>query len=198
MDSQDILNLQEAYLSVYGLDEAFNSKGEFIRDNPSTAPDRPSKPVYPSSPLPNRPLSAAEREENKTQEQKKKDEEKRQNRMKLAKSILSRQNESHILNYLLEEGYAETSESAYAIMENMSEDWKSAIKKTAKGTLDVAGSAARGLIGKNTTSKNPLSRALNATTRATGKTIGKSKTAKKLKRFAKYTTLGLVGGGLLA
>lgn len=30
---------------------------------------------------------------------------------------------NYIISYLIEEGYAETPESAYAIMENMSEDW---------------------------------------------------------------------------
>ena len=88
--------------------------------------------------------------------------------LNLQEAYLSVYENSYILNYLLEEGYAETPESAYIIMENMSEDWK----KEVKGALIKTG-------------------------KYVGRKIAKSTPAKKLKRFAKYTTLGVVGGALL-
>jgi hypothetical protein len=77
-------------------------------------------------------------------------------------------NSQDILTYLLDEGYASNPKSAKAIMENMSEDWKKEVKNT-----------------------------LIKTGKYVGKKIAKSTPAKKLKRFAKYTTLGLVGGAIL-
>ena len=121
--------------------------------------------------------------------------------LNLQEAYLSVYEDSYILNYLLEKGYAETPESAYIIMENMSEDWKSNIKgalkttanvagRAAAGTADVVGSTARGVVGKKTTSKNPLARASNAASRAASKSVSNSSSVKKLKRFLKYTTLG--------
>jgi hypothetical protein len=101
-----------------------------------------------------------------------------------------------IIFYLIDEGYAETPETANAIMVNMSEDWKNAIKKTVKGAGEVAGAAIGGVIGKKTSSKNPLARLANATSRTATKTISNSKAAKSAKRFVKYTALGAVGGAL--
>lgn len=118
---------------------------------------------------------------------------KSQDILNLQEAYLSVYDDSYVLNYLLEEGYAETPESAYVIMENMSEDWKSDIKSTIRGAGDVAGATARGLIaGKKTTSTNPLSRAANAASRYARKRIAKSRPAKSVKRFAKYSTLGLL------
>lgn len=73
--------------------------------------------------------------------------------------------ESEIISYLLDEGYADSPDSAYVIMENMSEVWKEDVKKTLKK------------IGKKVSNTTPV---------------------KKLKRFAKYTTLGIIGGALLS
>jgi len=83
--------------------------------------------------------------------------------LNLQEAYLSVYNDSYVLNYLLEEGYAETPESAYVIMENMSEDWKKEVKS-----------------------------ALVKTGKYVGEKIAKSTPAKKLKRFAKYSTLGLL------
>jgi hypothetical protein len=49
------------------------------------------------------------------------------------------------------------------------------------------------MVGKETTSTNPLSKVVNAV----GRHASKSKTAKNIKRFAKKATLGVVTGGLV-
>lgn len=72
--------------------------------------------------------------------------------------------ESEIISYLIDEGYADSPDSAYMIMENMSEVWKEDVKKTLKK------------MGRKISNTGPV---------------------KKLKRFAKYTTLGMIGGALL-
>jgi hypothetical protein len=105
--------------------------------------------------------------------------------------------ESEIISYLIDEGYADSPDSAYVIMENMSEDWKNVVKKTIQGAGEVVGATVNGIRGRKTPSRNPLARAANATSRVASKSIAKSNFAKRAKRFAKYTGLGMISGALL-
>jgi hypothetical protein len=157
MNSQDILNLQEAYLSVYEGKVEWDDKNRPLR---SGWRPLPKEKMYNKLVWKSRERSNPNRDELKLKKQ-----------MNKISDILmnSYTKESYeIIDYLLKEGYAETPESAYVIMENMSEDWK----KEVKGALVKTG-------------------------KYVGKKIAKSTPAKKLKRFVKYTTLGLVGGALL-
>jgi hypothetical protein len=223
MDAQDIRNLQEAYLGVYdeaykklptsrmrdqALGKVLNtrsgrnvdSKGNTInkRDRDGVITDiEQSKKMKGVKDTHSAEASQAKAAANKERGEKKKST--FGNRLMRSDRQGIRDDYQYdlydiILSHLLDEGYAKTVESAEAIMVNMSEDWKSAIKKTAKGTLDVAGSAARGMVGKETTSTNPLSKVVNAA----GRRASKSKTAKNIKRFATRTALGAVSGGLLS
>jgi hypothetical protein len=98
-------NLQEAYLGVYyNLNEApFNDKGEFIRANPR--PESSSE-TEGSTEIPKTPKMTKPKLKSKPQ----------QNNEELNLYDI-------ILDYLLDEGYADTEEAATVIMANMSEDW---------------------------------------------------------------------------
>lgn len=85
-------NFQEFLYKSYSIQEKFNSKGEFIRDNPSSSREEPSpdeKEKLKSLRITGRPnMTYAERdrvEGAKTEEQK---EQERQRRMELARKML--------------------------------------------------------------------------------------------------------------
>ena len=73
-----------------------------------------------------------------------------------------------IVNYLLDEGYADDLDSAYVILENMSEGWKT---DALKSTLKTAGKVAK----------------------YGAKKLNKSKLGKRAKKFATRTVLGAIG-----
>lgn len=124
-------NLTEAYLEIY---EAYNEKGEFIREPNSTysGENIPRPPAVRSSPEAIRARNAhrevlrrqREQEKLKTPEQ---IEAERQERMIKARAILNPQssNESYefVISYLIVEGYASNFASAEAICGSMSEAW---------------------------------------------------------------------------
>lgn len=101
MNSKEIRDLTEAYLSVYDLEEGrFNEKGEFIRDGAEDEPEESeSKPPRPPA-----------------------------GKQKKVKRAPMKTEESYdlydlVLDHLLDEGYANTVENAEVIMANMSEGW---------------------------------------------------------------------------
>ena len=108
MNSQDLRNLQEAYIDVYELDESFADRiDKQVKKNKEYAKKR--KPVNASS--------FADRID-KQVEQRKNEKDRLKEQVDLYDIILS---------HLLDEGYAETQEAAEAIMVNMSEDWRESI-----------------------------------------------------------------------
>jgi hypothetical protein len=109
MDAKDIRNLQEAYLEVYEEVDARRAPKELLdRLNSSReghmAQDGPNKPAY----------DAKQRLLRKAHER----------RMKMKEQI---DLYDIILDHLLDEGFADSIESAEAIMVNMSEEWRDSI-----------------------------------------------------------------------
>jgi hypothetical protein len=134
---------QEIDIDEYLMTEGFNDKGEFIRDNPSTAPDRPSRPN-------------AGRSTNKTPKPKPRKNDDNQNaekRKELAKSILKQQESYKIVEYLVNEGFADNNESAFIILENMSEDWEYHIIQEMRKEDKVAGKKKTPIYISRTTKK---------------------------------------------
>ncbi len=119
MNSQDIRNLQEAYLDVYEneqLDELSDRKVRAVSnarqkdvdnafDNLNDSPDSSQKLANSISKLQKNQRLSAKRD-------------KRNEEVDLYDIILS---------HLLDEGYADTEDSALVIMANMSEDWRESI-----------------------------------------------------------------------
>ena len=153
MNSQDIRNLQEAYLDVY--DEGYKDLGDKARDKghqllnkskktatrgsiysgvkPSNTPEgenlkqRASK-QFAASAFHNPEKSQAKAAANKEKGEKKK----KSFGNRLTRSDGQGIRDSYdlydiILSHLLDEGYADTQEAALAIMGNMSEDWRESI-----------------------------------------------------------------------
>ena len=145
MDSKDIRNLQEAYRQVYT--EAVDDEGRAFRgpkprtsaSNSRTTPSdeaaaRRRRLAAASITTPYRDRAAADAELKRTnpEEAKRREDEARQRRLRLAGTLLSQPKEQVdiydiILSHLLDEGYADTQESAEAIMVNMSEEWRDSI-----------------------------------------------------------------------
>jgi len=112
MNSQDLHNLQEAYLDVYGLDEAKTPLPVGKMD--AKAKELKSKFLKskPGSPEAGKLISRVS-QITATRDSK----------------VVSDSYDLYdiILSHLLDEGYAETVENAEAIMVNMSEDWRESI-----------------------------------------------------------------------
>lgn len=88
-----------------------------------------------------------------------------------------------ILSHLLDEGYADTVESAEVIMENMSEEWKDTVKSAVKG-----GAYGTGYVAGKT---------VNVASSA-AKKFGKTSLGKRIKRFVNYTALGALANPILS
>ena len=119
MNSQDLHNLQEAYMDVYGLDEKFSDDTKrratrHIKDTKKLLRSMGTEIDDKYNPEP-------EGYEPKSDKKIKKKTQKEQ--VDLYDIILS---------HLLDEGYAETQEQAEAIMVNMSEDWRESIMEAMK------------------------------------------------------------------
>ena len=122
MNSQDLHNLQEAYLDVYGLDE---EKRPFPFEKVEAKKEKVKKgSLYARSKGDSSPVSDSEMEATR-----------RFNRMSVSSAAATRNKTQKeqtdlydiILSHLLDEGYAETQEQAEVIMVNMSEDWRESI-----------------------------------------------------------------------
>jgi hypothetical protein len=121
MNSQDLHNLQEAYMDVYGLDEKFSDDTKrratrHIKDTKKLLRSMGTEIDDKYNPEP-------EGYEPKSDKKIKKKTQKEQ--VDLYDIILS---------HLLDEGYAETQEQAEVIMVNMSEDWRESIVEELTGT----------------------------------------------------------------
>jgi predicted HNH restriction endonuclease len=130
MDAQDIRNLQEAYMEV--CDEAYKKfPYKKVEDKiHKKEADNPTGRGTPQSVKMGKVFRHFKGEVRRT--------ERRENSPKIskAKEAENRERETQkeqvdlydiILSHLLDEGYAETSEAAEAIMVNMSEDWRDSI-----------------------------------------------------------------------
>ena len=122
MNSQELHNLQEAYLDVYGLDE---EKRPFPFEKVEAKKEKVKKgSLYARSKGDSSPVSDSEMEATR-----------RFNRMSVSSAAATRNKTQKeqtdlydiILSHLLDEGYAETQEQAEVIMVNMSEDWRESI-----------------------------------------------------------------------
>ena len=117
MNSQDLHNLQEAYLDVYELDEA-SVTDDRVRRN---------QKQFGSNYTPPRDFDqSANRGQGAVLNAKQKE---KQRRKEIAKGAMGEAVDLYdiILSHLLDEGYAETLEQAESIMVNMSEDWRESI-----------------------------------------------------------------------
>ena len=122
MNSQEYRNLQEAYLDVYEQDEILDESGE------NDARIRGNIRSFGSNYTPPRDwVQSANRGQGAVLNAKQKE---KQRRKRLAKLAMGKAEveESYdlydiILSHLLDEGYADTNENAFAIMTNMSEEW---------------------------------------------------------------------------
>ena len=122
MNSQDLRNLQEAYIDVYELDE--RNEESYIKD-----------------------VKKSKRNPQKVEQQKTTYRKVKQNPLffggkpfgsltgKMSKSPRNQKEQVDlydiILSHLLDEGYADTEQAAEAIMVNMSEDWRESIVEDA-------------------------------------------------------------------
>ena len=117
MNSQDIRNLQEAYIGVYqNLDERVLGQDPESRKEDSKERKSGSKRLPPSS----------GEKYAKTQSQLISFMDKLTKNKKIIPGMSSEEFDV-ILEYLLDEGYADTVENAESIMMNMSEDWRESI-----------------------------------------------------------------------
>jgi len=114
MNSQDLHNLQEAYMGVYGLDEKFSDDTKrratrHIKDTKKLLRSMGTEidDKYNPEPEGYEPISDK----------------------KIKKKTQKEETDLYdiILSHLLDEGYAETQEQAEVIMVNMSEDWRESI-----------------------------------------------------------------------
>ena len=171
------------YEEVFGIDEGINQKGEFVRDTPSTSPSQTKDSLASIHSLrrPSTDHDAAKRRREElaktlnpngsvnTDTSQRPGESPEERRKRIAQSLLnpSSQKESYelILNYLLDEGYADDLNSAEQILENMSEGWKSDVLKA---------------------------------TKKIAKKVGKTKVAKRAKKFVTRTALGVIGIPLIS
>ena len=143
MDAQDIRNLSEAYNQVHQLDEAVKGQNSDLRRAASSerqtekaahskwkksSPGTKKKPRFSS--VPNTDTTASGYADQQSQEISWHD---KKTKGKFIHGM-SRNEEVDlydiILSHLLDEGYAETSEAAEAIMVNMSEEWREDIMET--------------------------------------------------------------------
>lgn len=112
MDAQDIRNLQEAYLEVYDeLDEARRESGEEDWRKSEIRNFRRHKLTGTTTPYTDRIVAHH----------------KNRGVKKVKGAKVQEDIYDIILSHLLDEGYAETIESAEIIMVNMSEDWRESI-----------------------------------------------------------------------
>ena len=126
MNSQEYRNLQEAYLNVYEQDEILDESGK------NDARIRGNIRSFGSNYTPPRDwVQSANRGQGAVLNAKQKE---KQRRKGLAKGAMGKAEveESYdlfdyMMEYLIDEGYAETPEAALAIMGNMSEDWRESI-----------------------------------------------------------------------
>lgn len=155
MDAQELRNLQEAYMEVYeAVDDEGRAyarpKGTSSEVNRTNKPQENNRVQTHLGLIPRRNAedphymrereirmkarqAEAELERTNPEEAKRRTIEAAERRKRLAKTILSQQQKEQvdlydiILSHLLDEGYAETPESAEAIMVNMSEEWRNSI-----------------------------------------------------------------------
>jgi hypothetical protein len=157
MDAQELRNLQEAYLEVYQVDEAYVDFTKDRKDSlgrPKLSPRGKALTKAMSSLQPNPMALHPDDERNKERSEKIKtainsfdskkvqtksaaNKERGENKKKAFPNRLRRSDgqgirDSYdyydiILSHLLDEGYAETPEAAEAIMVSMSEDWRESI-----------------------------------------------------------------------
>jgi hypothetical protein len=130
MNSQDLHNLQEAYLDVYELDEdgwqpPTQKKADKMMKQASKLHRTASERGEPGNP---------EAEKKHTQASKiyfmsrrMSDKAKERDNEAKRKEFVKEDLYDIILSHLLDEGYADTQEQAEAIMVNMSEDWRESI-----------------------------------------------------------------------
>ena len=122
MNSKDYRNIREAYLNVYEQDEILDESGK------NDARIRGNIRSFGSNYTPPRDwVQSANRGQGAVLNAKQKE---KQRRKGLAKGAMGKAEveESYdlydiILSHLLDEGYADTNENAFAIMTNMSEEW---------------------------------------------------------------------------
>ena len=166
MNSQDLSNLQEAYLEVYQLDEIFG-----LGKKKGTSP---RADAIINSPEFKKRMEDADKIAIQNLRDMMSGDKKRQNRVAMHpdnRTDLNYYKEETdlydlILSHLLDEGYADTQEQAEAIMVNMSEDWRESIVEE---VLDEAAIYKRG--GKGQTTETPL------------QIYGKSATAREKKKL---------------
>jgi len=130
MNSQDLHNLQEAYMDVYGLDEKIATPPSWWNARRRLDPEkrrlRRSRDFYTyggeNQDPDERTISTSKGEGGITKNPKKL-------RKQKAMGEFGEQVDLYdiILSHLLDEGYAETQEQAEVIMVNMSEDWRESI-----------------------------------------------------------------------
>ena len=169
MESKDIYNLQEAYMEVYASQKQLNETGQTdarIRDNIRRYKGSKVEYTPPRNwdPEANRGQGATV---SAKQAEKRRRKALRQEEMEVYDIILS---------HLLDEGYAETVESAEAIMVNMSEDWRDDI-------IENVGSYNDPVLGP----QSPIGKAVRTAGRAvTGAVTGAVKGAKDTRQGKFY------------
>ena len=127
MNSQDFRNLQEAYMDVYELDEMFGL-GKKKRKSPRAD-------AIINSPEFKKRMEDADKIAVQNLKDMMSGDKKRQNRVAMHPDNRTDLNDYKeevdlydiILSHLLDEGYADTEDSALVIMANMSEDWRESI-----------------------------------------------------------------------
>ena len=169
MDAQDFRSLQEAYDKVYQLDEI---SAELAK---SAAEERMNRTFA----LMQKDWKSGRKTPSQEFQKsyKKQQDDERRYRKKLKKEQVDLYD--IILSHLLDEGYAETEESAHKIMVNMSEEWRDSIVD------EMLGEGWKTELAKRALKK-------------VGKEVRKSDAYKKAKRFAVTTALGAVGVPLIS
>ena len=127
MDSEELRNLQEAYMEVVENQQQLDEDSRRMSNKQHTARVRSNIKSFGSNFTPPNnydPDANRGKGEVLTRRQIEK-----QRRKKLAKSAMGEGYDLYdiILSHLLDEGYAETPEAAEVIMVNMSEEWKKSI-----------------------------------------------------------------------